>query len=77
MYPTGAIQKKVYEKVYRKMTRNNLSLLILFLLTLKIFLALKILHRKKVVENTADSGLLLKDVLKSKVHLFCCSVAVV
>ena len=48
-----------------------------FLLTLKIFRTLKILYSKKVIENTADSGLLLKDVPKSKVHLFCCSVAVV
>ena len=34
--PTCASEKKVYEKVYQKMGRNNLSLLILRKMTIKL-----------------------------------------
>ena len=37
---------------------------------LKIFLTLKIFYSKKVIENTSDSGLLLKDVPKPKYIFF-------
>ena len=33
--------------------------------------------QQKVIENTSDSGLLLKDIPKTKVNVFCCSLDVI
>ena len=41
-----------------------------FLLTLKIFLMLKVFYIKNIIENTANSSVLAKDVPKTKLNIF-------